>query len=417
MTKLVVICRVFVSEYMINRWRVMAREYPDLDITLLGHRKWESGEWGKASSCGLENVEETRFHYRSIEFNDSGLLCGKGIDGLRGWLRVHRPDFVYLIGLETSDISLQVAYVKKHYLPNMKMAMFTMRGPDMPTKTLRHPGSLVWWMKWHILKRRYDAIFVHYPHGVEIVREQGGYKGPVYMQTQVGVNNEWFHPDADARRMVRRELGLADDDYAFGIVCRTDLRKGMIEILDALPDSPKAKLVHIGDGPDMPKFKAHIEKLGIGNRVILAGHVSLPEPVRREGVKYIQDYFNALDCAVLMSQTFPKTNVDSYPLVVSQAMATALPNIVSSSGGLPYEVGDIGDVVPERDVDALRKAMQHRFENREEGREQGRRLCERLQHTFEMRHLNRCFVTVMKDILANRFEPGHADQTRFEFGV
>jgi glycosyltransferase involved in cell wall biosynthesis len=96
-------------------------------------------------------------------------------------------------------------------------------------------------------------------------------------------------------------------------------------------------------------------------------------------------------------------------------MATSLPCIVSSSGGLPYEVDDIGDVVPEKDPGALQKAMLRRFENQEEGRDQGRRLCERLQHTFEMRHLNRCFVTVMKDILAGRFNPDHADQTRFEF--
>lgn len=415
MIKLVVICRVFVSEYMLYRWRVMARENPDLDITLIGHLEYKSDEFGKGNKdLSLDCVEDVRFHYHPVNFHNAR-FHSRGIDGLGGWLRVHRPDFVYLIGLESSDISLQVAYIKKHHLPNMKMAMFTMRGPDMPEKTLRHPGSFVWWIKWSILKRWYDAVFVHYPHGAEIVREQGGYKGPIYMQTQVGVNNEWFHPDADARKRVRKELGLSDDDYVFGIVCRTDLRKGLIEVLEALPNHPKVKLVHVGDGPDMSKFKKHIEKLGVADRVILAGHVALPEPVSRTGVKYVQDYFNALDCAVLMSQTFPKTHVDSYPLVVSQAMATALPNIVSSSGGLPYEVGDIGDVVPERDVDALRKAMAYRFEHKEEGREQGRRLCSRLQHTFEMRYLNKCFVAVMKDILAGHFNPDHADQTQFKF--
>ena len=408
MIKLVVICRVFVSEYMIYRWRVMARENKDLDITLIGHIEFKSNEFGKGNKeLALGSVEEDRFHYIPATFKRSRLYSD-GIGGLRGWLRLHRPDFVYLIGLETDDISLQVAYVKRRYLPNMKVAMFSMRGPDMPT-------YLRYRIRWTILKRFYDAIFVHYPHGVDIMREQGGYEGPVYMQTQLGVNNEWFHPNIEARREIRAQYGINDDDYVFGVVCRTDIRKGLIDILDAVPDNPKVKLMHIGDGPDMPRFKEHITKLGLEKRVILTGYVPLPEPSPHHGVKYIQDYFNALDCNVLMSQTFPKSHVDSYPLVVSQGMATALPCIVSSSGGLPYEVGAIGDVVPERDVAALHKAMLHRFENQEEGREQGRLLFDRLQHTFEMHHLNRCFVTVMKDILEGRFNLDHADQTQFVF--
>lgn len=415
MIKLVVICRVFVSEYMINRWRVMAREYPELDITLLGHRRWESSEWGKASSCGMDDLEEERFHYHAVDFRD-GWLVENGIVGLEGWLRLNRPDFVYMIGLETHPIALQIVNVKRKFLPNMKLALFTMRGLDFPKFSFLHPRRIGGLIRWSLIKKGLDAVFCHYPHGRDVIRDQMKFHKPIYMQTQVGVNREWFRPDPEARRRVRAKFGVKDDEYLFGTVCRIlYYQKGIGDIISSLPLPEKAKFMFVGNGPDFERAKQDVESRGLGRQVIFAGITQLPDPVgRKDGVEYVQDYFNALDCFVLMSRTSP-TYIDTYPLVLSQAMATSLPCVVSSSGALPYEVGDIGDVVPEKDPGALQKAMLRRFENQEEGRDQGRRLCERLQHTFEMRHLNRCFVTVMKDILAGRFNPDHADQTRFEF--
>lgn len=411
MTKLVVICRVFVSEYMINRWRVMAREYPELDITLLGHKKWESSEWGKASSCGLDDVEEERFHYHSVIFPDSG-----AIPALDGWLRLHRPDFVYMIGLETSPIAVQIVNVKRKFLPNMKLALFTMRGLDFPKFSFRHPRRIIGIIRWALIKKGLDAVFCHYPHGRDVIREQMGFSRPIYMQTQVGVNSEWFKPDPEARRRIRAKFGIKDDEYLFGTVCRMLYhQKGIGDIILALPLSRKAKFMFVGDGPDFERAKQDVKERGLDGRVVFVGMTQLPDSTGRKcGVEYVQDYFNALDCFVLMSRT-SNTYIDTFPLALSQAMATSLPCIVSSSGALPYEVGDIGDVVPEKTPVALHEAMQHRFENQEEGREQGRRLYERLQHTFEMRHLNRCFVTVMTDVLAGRFIPEHGDQANFQF--
>lgn len=411
MIKLVVICRVFVSEYMIYRWRVMARENPDLDITLIGHTEFKSDEFGKGNkNLSLGNVEAERFHYFSICFGNTGIA------GIDGWLRLHRPDFVYMIGLETNPIALQIVNVKRRFLPDMKLALFTMRGLDFPKFSFRHPRRIGGIVRWALIKKELDAVFCHYPHGRDVIREQMGFSKPIYMQTQVGVNKEWFKPDKEARQRIRSKFGVKDDEYLFGTACRMLFyQKGIGDILNAMPLPEKCKFMFIGDGPDFERAKSEVAERHLESQVIFAGITQLPDPTgRKSGMEYVQDYFNALDCFVLMSRT-SDTYIDTYPLVVSQAMATALPNIVSSSGGLPYEVDDIGDVIPEKDPVALRKAMQHRFEHQEEGREQGRRLCERLQHSFEMHHLNRCFVTVMKDILADRFNPDHADQTKFRF--
>ena len=397
----------------------MARQCSDLDITLIGHTEFKSDEFGKGNKdLSLGPVVGERFHYFPVNFDEGRGYGMGGIPGLVGWLRLHRPDFVYMIGLETDPIALQIVNAKRKFLPNMKLALFTMRGLDFPKFSFRHPRRIIGIVRWALIKKGLDAVFCHYPHGRDVIRDQMKFAKPIYMQTQVGVNNEWFRPDSEARRRVRARFGIKDDEYLFGTACRIlYYQKGIGDILLAMPLPEKAKFMFVGDGPDFERAKLEVKSRGLDRQVIFAGMTQLPDPTgRKVDVEYVQDYFNALDCFVLMSRT-SATYIDTYPLVLSQAMATSLPCIVSSSGALPYEVGDIGDVVPEKDPVALRKAMQHRFEHQEEGREQGRRLCERLQHTFEMRHLNRCFVTVMKDILANRFEPGHADQTRFEFGV
>lgn len=412
MIRFVAICRVFVSEYMLYRWRTMARDHKDMDITIIGHREYSSGEFGVHKRYTLEDFDDGNFHYRRVDFRDGGGI-GPGIAGLEEMLMKIRPDFVYLIGLETSEISFQVSRVRRKSLPKMKMALFTMRGLDYPKISLRHPRQLMWRWRWARIRNSYDAIFCHYPHGRDVIREQGGYRGPIYMQTQVGVNNEWFRPDADARKRIRAKFGISDDTYLFGTSCRINYhQKGIGDILAALPISGNTKFMFIGDGPDMQRAKDEVKARGLEDYVIFTGFISLPEPTPTPGLEHVQDYFNALDCFVLMSRT-SKTYIDTYPLVLSQAMATALPCIVSTSGALPYEVGDLGDVVPEQQSEPLKKAMEYRYAHQEEGREQGKSLCGRLQHSFEMHHLNRCFVTVMNDILAGRVVGSHFDQQNF----
>ena len=207
MTRLVVICRVFVSEYMIYRWRVMSRENPDLDITLIGHVEYKSDEFGKGNKdLSLGYVEAERFHYLPVNFNGDKGLLRFGISGIEGWLRLHRPDFVYMIGLETHPIALQIVNIRRKYLPKTKLALFTMRGLDFPKISLRHPRWIIEIVRWAFIKKGLDAVFCHYPHGRDVIRDQMKFMRPIYMQTQVGVNNEWFKPDPEARRRIRARI-------------------------------------------------------------------------------------------------------------------------------------------------------------------------------------------------------------------
>ena len=410
--RIVIVCRVFVSEYMVYRWRIFARTFKDVDVTVIGHLDYSMDDFGKGNRCfSLDFSEEERFHYVPVRFG-----YGEKISGFVGWLQVHQPDFVYMIGMEASISDLQLVMAKRKYLPNMKIAMFTMRGLDYPKPSIRYPKRIVSYTKWKRFSKYLDAVFCHYPHGRDVVREQMGFKGPIYMQTQVGVNNEWFKPDNEARQRIRQKFGVKDDEYLFGTACRIIYyQKGIGDIIEALPLPEKCKFMFIGDGPDFDRAKKDVMDRGLDKQVIFTGITQLPDPTgRKAGKEYVQDYFNALDCFVLMSRT-SNLYIDTYPLVLSQAMATGLPCIASSSGGLPYEVGEIGTVVPEKNPGALREAMIHRFMHQDEGKEQGRRLQERLQHSFEMHHLNRCFYATMIDIMEGKIDSRHFDQQDFTF--
>ena len=398
---LVVVCRAFCRDFMILRWRKMAKQYPDINITLIGAAEYvmPANQWGKATTLGLQSFSEGNFNFIAAQWKSGKWWRGgHRVVGLIKKLKGLQPDFLYLIGAENADFLFQAIIARKLYFPKAKLAMFTMRGTDMP---MRDPNFRLRW----VLSRRFiDAYFTHAPCCVRVLKMQGKVWQPIYMQTQVGVNTEVFRPDTEARKEIRAKYGIDDDTFLFGTASRIDIRKGLLDIINALPlPDIKWKLMICGSGPDMDAIKETVHQKGLEEHVIMTGMVPGYEPMNK--------HMNAMDCFVLMSQT-SNSYVDTYPLVVSQSMASAKPQIVSDSGGLPYEVGNLGWVVHERNVEELRKAMVYAATHREECKARGEKLKDRLEHSFALVNLNPLFVETMKDIMNGRYDMSHIDQTR-----
>ena len=401
--KLVVVCRAFCRDFMILRWRKMAKQYPDMSITLIGSAEYvmPANQWGKETVLGLQSFREGNFEFIAAQWRGGLWRGGHRVVGLIKKLRELHPDFLYMIGAENADFLFQAIIARALYFRKCKLAMFTMRGTDMP---MHDPNFR---LRWALSRRFIDAYFTHSPCCVRVLKEQGKVWQPIYMQTQVGVNTEVFKPDADARKEIRAKYGVDDDTFLLGTACRIDFRKGLLDMMDALPlPGIKWKFMICGSGPDEQKLKDKIKERGLENDVILTGNVP--------GYEKMNMHMNALDCFVLMSQTMPKSNVDTYPLVVSQSMACAKPQIVSDSGGLPYEVGSLGWVVHERNVEELHKAMVYAATHPEECKVQGEKLKYRLEHSFALMNLNPLFVDTIKDIMSGEFDMSHMDQTRTE---
>ena len=400
--KLVAICHAFCQDFMILRWRKMAQAHPEMEITLIGANKYvlKANQWGTERVHGLTSFSEGNFTFIGMEWiNGKWWRGGHRVKGLIRKLKEIRPDFLYLIGAENRDFLFQSIIAKILFFRKCKLALFTMRGTDMPMRDINFR------LRWKFSRWFIDAYFTHSPCCVKVLKNQGKVWQPIYMQTQVGVNTEVFKPDVSARMEIRAKYGIDDDTFLFGTACRIDIRKGLLDMMDALPlPGIKCKFMVCGSGPDEQILKDRIKERGIENIVILTGNIS--------GYENMNKYMNAMDCFVLMSQTIPNSNVDTYPLVVSQSMASAKPQIVSDSGGLPYEVANLGWVVHERNVEELHKAMVYASTHQDECKERGEKLKYRLEHSFALTNLNPLFVETMKNIMAGKYDMSNIDQTR-----
>jgi glycosyltransferase involved in cell wall biosynthesis len=407
------ICQAFREQFVLDRWHMLARRYPDVDVTLIGPKQWENREFARLALTAARPIEEERFRVIPVDMVDRRRTLG-GWDApeVSALMKTHHPDFIYLIGVETQDILFRVALAKRLCVPDAKICGFTMRGLDLPYQSIMLRSGLklvakgiTFRLRWKLAATIYDAYFTHYPHGAEVLRTQGKVTQPIYLQTQVGVDARSYRPDEQSRREVRSRWGLRDE-FVFGSLSRIDIRKGLLDILEALPLEGNSKFMMIGDGPDMERVRKEVCERGLEKYVILPGYIERNGPVAA--------YLNALDGFVHVPQICPDY-IDTFPLVVAQAMAVGLPVIAADSGGAPYQLGGKGITVPWGNPSALKRAMEVMAADREKARAMGETLRARLLKSFEISHLTDCFNCTMRDILDGKCDPRHVDQQEFSF--
>ncbi len=160
-----------------------------------------------------------------------------------------------------------------------------------------------------------------------------------------GVDVARFRPDPAARARIRDELEIASDAWVVGTVGRAATEKNQALLVRAAAPllGPKVRLVVAGDGPLLPSLSELVTSLGVERFVHLLG-------ARRD----VPDVLNALDAFVLCS------NTEGLPLVIPEAMATALPVVSTRIGGIPTVIdeGQTGFLVPVGDEAALRERLE-----------------------------------------------------------
>lgn len=168
-----------------------------------------------------------------------------------------------------------------------------------------------------------------------------------------------FHPtDAAARRARIRSLhGFADGDVVLLFVGKEFRRKGLRFIVDALAGLPPAVKLLVVGGDDAEPFRAQASRLGVGDRVVFAGH----SPA-------VEDYFQAGDIFV-----FP-TAYEPFGLVLLEAAASGLP-LVTANLGVAEEFiveGENGAII-ERDGASIARVVRPLADDRDLRRRMGER--------------------------------------------
>lgn len=414
MLKIVLINHSFQQNYYSRRWKLFAQSYPDCDVTLLtpDKFKWYNNksytyDGGKEETA--QEVNEGNFHIKTFRLKYKHSWCS---DDFKPLLLEIKPDIVYHIGTHTQLSLIQVARIVHKYLPSTKLMLFSMRGPSSDCALPPYEGSLTQWLKCFYLKlyekivikyvrKYYDAVFCHYPDAVRNFRKLG-FNQPIYMQTQVGVNPEWFYPNKDWRNEIREKYNIGDA-YVFGSASRFTSDKGLDDIINAMPKEGDWKFMMMGNGSDADnaRIKSSIRNRGLEDKIILTGFVDSYE---------IAKYWNAIDCAIHVPLTTPHW-VETFSLAVVQAMITGKPIIGDTSGSVPYQIGPAGMIVHEHNIQELHDKIQWVLDNQQESINIGEKMRERALK-FSIPHLNELFYhTIVEDVMQGEYDKNKIDMS------
>lgn len=176
-----------------------------------------------------------------------------------------------------------------------------------------------------------------------------GYRRDRMVVISNGYDLSRYAPDAASRARVRAQWGLDGDVPVIGCVARWDPLKDHANLLRAVAalvrDGRDAGLrcVLVGRGMtiDNPELMALVDKLGLRERLVLAGPSDDVPAV-----------MNGLDLHVLSSCA------EGFPNVVAEAMACGVYCVVTDVGDAAYIVGDTGVVVPPEQPEALARGIE-----------------------------------------------------------
>lgn len=183
-----------------------------------------------------------------------------------------------------------------------------------------------------------------------------------------------FRPDPEARIRVRRELGLSHDDILIGLIARFDPMKDHANFLRAacllLEDFAGVHFVLVGRGVDCNNSE-------LTRAISASGHASSFHLLGERSD--IPDIMAASDIATSSSYG------EGFPNIIGEAMACAVPCVVTDVGDSSLIVDNTGRVVPSRNPQALATAWKELIDLGKQGRGQlGIAARRRIQKHFSL---------------------------------
>ena len=211
-----------------------------------------------------------------------------------------------------------------------------------------------------------------------------------------GVDTRRFSPpDGHARERARRRLpaGIREAEVLVGTVGRLDAVKDQAWLLETwavMQDShpslmSRCRLVLVGGGPLEARLRSDIDRLGLADRVWLAG--------ARDDVATL---FAAFDLFTLTSRA------EGIPMTALEAMACGTPVLATRVGGLVEVVTrETGTLFERGDVPAFAAGLE-RFADPAERRRCGRAARRRVVERFSARRM----LDAYADLYAGRADIG-----------
>ena len=150
-------------------------------------------------------------------------------------------------------------------------------------------------------------------------------------------------PSPDDRAGIRAELGVSTGDLVVGTVARLDPVKSLETFVKAVADITERRVTAliVGDGPERQRLESVADACGVKSRVRFLGQ-------RDDARRWLAGCDAYVNCSTS----------EGVSLTILEAMAAALPVIVTRVGGTPEVVSDeCSLLIPPRDSAALASAI------------------------------------------------------------
>lgn len=169
-----------------------------------------------------------------------------------------------------------------------------------------------------------------------------GYDASKMVVIENGVETEVFAPDDEARKGVRRSLGIEETEVVIGLIGRFHAVKGHGDFLAAASHLRKqhrgVKFVLAGEGVDEhnPAIRALISSHGLEDAVsVLGARSDVPQLLSAMDIYTSCSYGEAL------------------PAAVAEAMSCAIPCVATDVGDSARLLGDTGTLFKPGDINGL----------------------------------------------------------------
>jgi glycosyltransferase involved in cell wall biosynthesis len=203
-----------------------------------------------------------------------------------------------------------------------------------------------------------------------------------------GVRVPALDEGVEIRSRWRRELGVAETDVLIGTVAVFRPVKDLHTMLEAMAliarETPRAKLVLMGAGPQKAELEATVERLGLQSIVHFPGF-------RRDASQLLA----ALDVFALSSVS------EGISLALLEAMAAGVPSVVTSVGGnleILQEPG-CGILVPPRSPRDLADAILSLIEDPKRCSELSAGGRRRVEDAFSLRRMVRAYEALYASLM------------------
>lgn len=394
--KIAVISHALVNEVAQKRWQLLAKNR-DYEVHLLIPKYWEHTWFGENDKVVFnpKEIHNDNFHVHLLKTTSNKAWGQYFFISADAKFRKIKPNLIYIIHEESVRIHHQIYLYRNIFAPKAKIIFFSMNARGVVIKKFYHK-----WM-WENIIKNTNAALVHYPGCLKSLRS-GGYKKPVFLQTQIGVDEMLFKPNKKIRDEYRKKLGF-ENKFVIGYTGRLSIDKGVDDLMSIFPlKGVDWALLLVGNGNLKEDIEKKVKSNGWENRVHITNYIDQA---------IVPEYMNAMDTFVLCSKTMPHW-IDTFPLVTVQAQACGIPVVASNSASLPWQLDGTAQIFLEGDTKGLNNCIMKYYNNKEYRNSMAENGRERSLKYFCVKSLTENFKKVVDQVMNDKYVY-HKDKEKY----